>query len=293
MPELPEVETVKEKLRPLKGRVAESFYSRWPRGLKIAKNAATVSRDIKGRMILGLRRLGKALLIALGGKQGEKRTKRLLAFHLRMSGRLNFADNKQRGIGYQRTDNKHIRAGVKFKDGSELYFNDPRKFGVIWYGKPEEVMNENYFSKLGFDARGISLREFKSRLFGHRGLRPRSGMIKPLLMRQDLLAGIGNIVADETLWEAKIHPKRSIKELRTTDIKNLHRALQKVLERGIKAGGATLRDWKHPDGTQGEFKRYMKVYGRKGEPCLRCRTKIRRIVVGGRGTWICIKCQKP
>ncbi len=274
MPELPEVETVKTKLKPLIGKIASGFTSSWPRGLKIAKNAACVSRNIKGRKVSKIWRHGKALFVDFSG--------RLMVFHLRMSGRLYIAP--KRNVIDQ--ENKHVRATVKFTDGTELRFNDPRKFGVIWYGSPEEIMKESYFSTLGPDARGLRYKKFEKRLRSHRG------MVKPLLMRQNLFAGIGNIVADETLWEAGIHPKEPVERLKMADIKKLHSALKKVLERGIRAGGTTLRDWKHPDGTSGKFQDYVKVYGRKGGRCLRCGSRIQRIVVGNRGTWICPKCQK-
>jgi len=277
MPELPEVEIVKEKLKPLVNKTASYFWNNWPRGLKVAKNAEYVSRDIAERRVIKVWRQGKALLIGLSSKNGKKADiERILAFHLRMSGRL----------GFNNEDLKHIHATVGFTDGSKLYFNDPRKFGVIWYSAPEEVMKENYFSKLGPDARGIKFKYFEERLREHRG------MIKPLLLRQDFVAGIGNIVADETLWEAKIHPKKLIEGLNPANIKRLYLALQKVLERGIKSGGATLRDWKNPNGKSGNFQKYVKVYGRKGEACPRCDDRIERITAAGRGTWICPKCQK-
>jgi formamidopyrimidine-DNA glycosylase len=291
MPELPEVETVKEKLKPLKGKIASRFYSNWPQGLKITKNTGDVSRDIKDRKIVRIWRYGKVLFIGLSSKnQEDNNINRLLVFHLRMSGRLYIAHHKRRNnnnfADYKHTDNKHVRAGVIFADGTELLFNDPRKFGTVWYGAPELIIADSYFSKLGPDARRINYQNFENRLRAHRG------MIKPLLLKQSILAGVGNIVADETLWESKIHPRKPVLKLKAADVKKLHRALQKIIERGIRAGGATLKDWKRPDGTAGEFIKYMKVYGRKGKSCSRCGTKIQRIVVGGRGTWICPKCQK-
>ncbi len=284
MPELPEVETVRRKLEPLTGRTVRSFWNNWPRGLKSKRDTQSISRDISGRKILRLRRHGKVLLIELGGRRSRSGdVERLLAFHLRMSGGL-YMGLSQEKIPFKEL--KHIHTIVYFTDGRELRFHDPRKFGLVWYGTPKEVGGHRYFTEIGPDALNLNLREFKENMREH------IGMVKPLLLRQDFVAGIGNIVADETLWGAKVHPRQRVEKLGDHQINAIYRSLINVLRRGIEAGGATLRDWKHPDNEEGKFQEYMKVYGRKGKPCPTCRTKIRRIVVGGRGTWICEKCQR-
>lgn len=271
MPELPEVETTAKKLQPIVGKTIARFATDWPRGIKVSE-PSFIAKDIIGRRILSISRRGKAVIIALSGGY-------MLAFHQRMSGRLLVCSKR-------REEKKHIHAEIAFTDGTMLYFHDPRKFGVIWYGKEDEVMRDAYFARLGADALTVPLGEFKRRLL------TKKGMLKPTLLRQDVFAGIGNIVADETLWEARLHPERKITSLSESEIKKLFSALKKVLRRGIRAQGTTLRDWAHPDGARGGFQEYFRVYGRKNLPCPRCGTKIKRIVVGGRGTWICTSCQK-
>ncbi len=223
--------------------------------------------------VTDIKRIGKVLKLELSGK-----TSRILAFHKRMSGRLLITN--------ETSAPKHVHAVVSFSDGSYLWLNDPRKFGRIWYGDKQSFLTDPYLSSLGPDALGVSLSIFKERLTRHKG------MIKPVLLRQDVVAGIGNIIADETLWASKVHPRRPISKLSAAIIKNLHAQLQKVLRRGIRAQGTTLRDWQHPDGTDGSFQDYFKVYGRGAQLCARCGGMIKRIVVGSRGTWICAKCQK-
>lgn len=283
MPELPEVETTTKKLQLLVGRQIKSFSGDWPRGARIS-TLNFIARDIRGREIISISRTGKSILFRLG-RASEKGAERILAFHQRMSGRLIVKPkNNIRGTKLKEAD-KHIRVKIKFRDGDELWFHDARKFGVVWYGKPEEVMRDTYFASLGADALTVSFKEFRERLIGH------NGMIKAILLRQDIFAGIGNIVADEMLWDAKIHPKRNAANLSESEVRALFSAMKTVLKRSIKAQGTTLRDWGHPDGESGNFQNLMRVYGQKGKLCRRCGHKISRMVVGGRGTWICAYCQ--
>lgn len=314
MPELPEAEITKRKLAPMTGKTIASFWSDWPRGLRVTRSENDINRDIRGRRIRGIRRHGKVIFFDLG--------ERILAFHQRMSGRLlvvaigqgiprrttvrslqrlapaasradgsRFAQDQARRRSESFSSKRlaqprHVHTKLYFSDGTELWFHDPRKFGVVWYGKPEEVKKEPYHRTLGPDGLVITLPDFKARLREHRG------MIKPLLLRQDVVAGIGNIVADETLWEARVHPKRRVQTLKDADLNRLFRVMKNVFDRGIRAEGTTLRDWMDPLGQSGKFQKYFRVYGRGGEKCPRSRTPIKRVVVGGRGTWICPRCQR-
>lgn len=281
MPELPEAEITKKKLELLEGKVIVGFWSDWPKGLRVSKDAVLINKDIKGRKVLKIRRHGKAIFLDLGGSRP-----RLLALHQRMSGRLTIANHKSRTIN---RDNraKHTHNKLFFKDGSELWFSDPRKFGVIWYGWPGNVMSDSYFAALGPDMLSLSVEEFKNRL------RKRRGMIKPVLLSQNVVAGIGNIIADESLWRSRIHPRRMAVSLSNWEINKLHGSIKKTIVLGIKAGGTSMRDWRHPDGKKGRFQEKFKVYGRKGGLCPRCKKgRVRRILVGGRGSWICIFCQR-
>ena len=304
MPELPEVEITKRKLRPLLGKTIVDFWSDWPRALRLA-TLSRISQDITGRRIVRIWRRGKAVFLGLGEEDNSspKKVERVLGFHQRMSGRLMIKTEKPTyapptSASWRTTadrqdfeeqaekQKKHVHVRVIFKDGVELLFQDPRKFGVVWYGSPEEVLKDKYIASLGPDALTVSFPQFQKRIT------KRAGMIKPVLLRQDVVAGIGNIVADEMLWEAEVHPKIHISELGENEMHSLFRALQTILARSIKAQGTTMRDWAHPDGSKGRFQDYMRVYGKKEARCSRCKNKIERIVVGSRGTWICSFCQR-
>ena len=270
MPELPEVETTKRKLEPLLiGERILGFWTDWPRGLKISSKKFT-NVDIKGRKISKIERRGKAIIMELSGG-------RILGMHQRMSGKILVLP---RAI-----QDKHTHFRFKLSNGRDLVMHDIRKFGLVWYGAPRNVLNDKYLMSLGHDPLVISLADFK------KSFRRKSGMIKPLLLRQDILAGIGNIIADESLWKAKIHPKTRIEQLRETKIINLYKSIRFVLNKSIKLGGTTMRDWLHPDKTEGRYFAECFVYQRAGERCFRCRTLITRIVVGSRGTFFCPKCQ--
>ncbi len=283
MPELPEVETAVNKLKPLiKGRRILNF----------------------NRKILGLERKGKAILIHLSGDY-------LLAFHQRMSGRLLVVNRDYK--------DKYIRRRFKLSNGKDLAFHDVRRFGVVWYGPAKKVLEDNYFKTLGEDALGVSLRKCKEILtpnpnplplrkgegeekstyplfLRRRGRVARSevkkGKIKSFLLDQKNLAGIGNIMADEILWKAKIHPERKISALDEKEILLLWRALRSVLKKSIRLGGSTMRDWFHPDGDSGGYFEKRAVYGREGKPCFSCRSKILRKKIAGRSSYYCAKCQK-
>ena len=218
-----------------------------------------------------LERRGKAILIYLSGD-------RILAFHQRMSGKLLITP-----LGFK---DKHIRKRFRLSSGKDLVFHDVRKFGIIWYGPEERVLEDRYFVKLGSDALTVDFSRFRELLTKHRG------MIKPLLLRQDVLAGVGNIVADEVLWKAKIHPRRKLATFAKKEFKNLYQAIRYIVSKSIRLGGTTMRDWLHPDSSEGRYYQARFVYQRAGEKCRRCSAIIKRIKVASRGTFICEKCQK-
>lgn len=282
MPELPEVEVTKRKLEPL------------IKGKRIL--------NLGGRKILGVRRMGKAILMRLSGNK-------ILGFHQRMTGKLLVVP---RGFG-----DKHIKRRFKLSSGKDLVFHDVRRFGVVWYGTAEKVFNDNYFRTLGPDTLSILLKEFRKMLKPHpqppllrkeRGrkntmslsLRRRGrvargevgGAIKPFLLNQKNIAGVGNIMADEILWHAKLHPKREIRGLADDEIKILWSSLRAVLKKSIKLGGSTMRDWFHPDGDRGGYFEERCVYDRKGKKCFRCGFPIKRMKIGGRSSYFCPACQK-
>ena len=277
MPELPEVETTVNKLKPL----------------IIGKRILEYDRKI-----LGLERRGKAVLINLSGDC-------ILGFHQRMSGRLLIVP---RGL-----KDKYIRHRYKLSNGKDLAFHDVRRFGVVWYGKTKKVLEDNYFKTLGEDALRVSLKNLKkllnttppsAPLLVKEGMGPRvpslirrgGGVvgrgIKSFLLDQKNIAGVGNIMADEILWKAKIHPARKISTLNDREIKLLWSSMRVVLQKSIKLGGSTMRDWLHPDGSNGGYFEKRMVYDREGEPCGNCKRKILRKKIAGRSSDYCAKCQK-
>ena len=279
MPELTEVELTMRVLKPMiVGKSILDFSTDWPRGLKSVLKLPAIKREIRGRKIARLKRRGKVLFM-----ETSSSSKRSFALHLRMSGSLlwGFSDKLR-----LHTDRKHVHFNWRFTSGEELWFSDPRKFGVVWYGTPEEMNDERYLRTLGPDAASITPSEFRNRITKHRG------MLKPFLLRQDFIAGLGNIIVDEMLWEAKLHPRHPAEFLVYSDIERLYACMKKVIRCILAAEGNTVRNWIMPDGTEGRSALRLRVYDRKGQPCVRCSRPIGRIVVGGRGTHVCSKCQR-
>ncbi len=271
MPELPEVETVARALRaPLIGHTIVEVEVRWPRSV-VPPHPAAFSRRLTGQQISEVGRRGKWVVITLDG--GDT-----LLVHLRMTGRLVL------GSGMC-PDDRHLRVLLSLDDGRRLCFFDPRKFGrMVLTARPQEVLGSLGPEPLGAD--------FTPELFGDM-LAQRRGRIKPLLLDQRFLAGLGNIYTDEALWRANIHPLRQANSLSPTEVRRLHQAIQSVLQAAIASAGTTLPDaaYQRPDGRAGEFANQLMVYGRATEPCPRCGTTIVRTRISQRGTYLCPRCQ--
>ena len=241
-----------------------------------------IAARLRGRRITGVRRRGKFVVFDLDG--GEA-----LVVSLRMTGKLLFAVD---GV-----DERYVRADIRFTDGTALRFSDTRKFGRMAVvdaaalegnGQPRRARAPLH-SSLGQEplARGFTVVWLRSLL----RKRPRAA-IKPLLLDQRAIAGIGNIYAIEALWRAKIHPLRKAGSLRPAEVLRLHEAIRWALRKGIRLGGASRRDYVDARGQRGRMQREFQVYGRAGEPCPRCGRPIVRTVVGGRGTFHCPHCQR-
>jgi len=274
VPELPEVETVRAHLEPkLVGRRlkrVEISDSRLTRPFDPVETAA----ELTGERIAALDRRGKYLIVRF-------ESGRVLLVHLRMTGQLLHSGGTSLPV-----DDAHRRAVVKLDDGSDVIYRDVRRFGTWLLVEPGEV-------DLYLDARlgGEPLaREFTRKRLAE-ALAGRRAPIKAALLDQRRLAGVGNIYADEALWRARINPLRPAGELQGPEIAALHRGVRAALEAGIARQGATLRDYRTPDGGSGSMQHEFKVYGRAGEPCERCRAPIERIRAAGRGTWYCPSCQ--
>jgi formamidopyrimidine-DNA glycosylase len=270
MPELPEVETIRRKLRDGAAENPSLVGKRIVRAsLLWAGSLAEPDPDefqyrIIGQTITDFGRRAKFLLIQL--------SEDTLVVHLRMSGDL-LVESEDDPVA------THHRFLLHFEDGTRLAFNDTRKFGRIWLLADPAPL----FKKLGPEPLGESLtpEDFYARL------EDRRRQIKPLLLDQSFIAGIGNIYADEALHRARLHPLTLASSLTPEQAATLLESIRQVLQAGIEANGASI-DWVYRGG---EFQNHFQVYQRAGEPCYRCGTSIERIVVGQRGTHFCPQCQ--
>jgi formamidopyrimidine-DNA glycosylase len=265
MPELPEVETIARKLKPdLVGRTILSADLRWSRTLA-TPTPKKFGKQIKGQKILDIGRRAKYLVLSLSTFH--------LLIHLRMSGDLHIKDStNQPGI--------HDRLIIKLSDNQSLVFNDTRKFGRVWLiANPHEI-----FDKLGPEPLG---KDFTPQWL-HNALHKKHRQLKPLLLDQTFLAGLGNIYTDEALNIAKLHPLRASDSVTAKQAEALHEAIRQVLKEGIRRNGASI-DWVYRGG---EFQNYFRVYDREGQPCKTCGATIKRISVGQRGTHFCPRCQR-
>jgi formamidopyrimidine-DNA glycosylase len=271
MPELPEVETIRRQLAPhLQGRTivdVEILDPRWTRPW----DPAGVEAALRGSAVERLTRVGKYLVWSLSGD-------RYLLMHLRMTGALLFDPT---------SDPVHTRVRFKLDGGHRLLYIDPRRFGTghLVVGR---AAREAYL------AARTGVEPFSSEFTGQhlRALaRGRRAPVKAFMLDQRQIAGIGNIYADEALFRAGIHPLRPAGRLTAPQCARLRDAIEEALAAGIDARGASIDDFRHIDGARGSFQDRFLVHLRAGEPCVRCGRNVRKIVVGGRGTYICERCQ--
>ena len=285
MPELPEVETIARQLRRcVVGRTIRGFRSEWHR-LTEPEPADLVAARLAGRTVRGVRRRGKLVVLDLDGKEA-------LIVSLRMTGQLLFHEREA-------DPHPHRRALIAFTDGATLEYADTRKFGrmAIVDTSALDLAAHRRRRRVGEPLHRYLGVEPLSRAFTERRLREilaRRGRsaVKPLLLDQTEIAGIGNIYDIEALWRARIHPRRSAGSLSREEVELLHEAIRWVLRKGIRLGGATRRDYRDARGRKGRMQREFNVYDRAGEPCSRCGAEIVRTVVGGRGTFHCPRCQR-
>ncbi|MFU2180682.1 DNA-formamidopyrimidine glycosylase [Streptococcus pluranimalium] len=275
MPELPEVETVRRGLeKHVVGKSIQDIRFAFP---KIAVTGVDSFRPlIDGQMtVQAMRRRGKYLIFDFGDL--------LLVSHLRMEGKYLMFENQE-----SVPDNKHFHVFFTFTDQSVLIYQDVRKFGTMEMLLPSQ--EDAYFAskKLGPEP---TKEAFKLAPF-ERTLLSSTKKIKPYLLEQSLVAGLGNIYVDEVLWAAKVHPLRISSSLKKAEIKRLHDETIRILQLGIEKGGSTIRTYRNALGEDGTMQQFLRVYGLTGQPCQRCGTAIVKIQVGGRGSHYCPKCQK-
>lgn len=289
MPELPEVETVRIGLASLlPGRQVANITFDWPKGFPNAP--ADVDAFLRQARVAGVRRRAKVLLIDLD-------TNYTLVIHLKMTGQLVFRGTGQQfGAGHPNDSlvgelpDKSTRVTLAFTDGSNLFFNDQRKFGWMRLLPTPEVEQLDFFRKVGPEplAADFSAQDFIDRL----QRRKKSG-IKAVLLDQTVVAGVGNIYADESLWGARIHPLTHVQDVPLAKLKALYQALRDVLQLSIQKGGSTDRNYVDAQGRRGSYLTFANVFRRQGQPCPRCGTSIIKTRVAGRGTHLCPQCQQP
>jgi formamidopyrimidine-DNA glycosylase len=287
MPELPEVETVRSGLsRLIPGKVVKDVWHDWPKGFPNAP--ADVARFLVGAKIGHVRRRAKVLIIDLSSGYS-------LVVHLKMTGQLVFVGKKRFGAGHPNDSlinslpDKSTRVVIDFDDDSKLFFNDQRKFGWMRLLPTLEVPEIDFLKKVGPEPLED---DFTADVFIKRLKTRSNSAIKAVLLDQTVLAGVGNIYADESLWAAKIHPLTPVKHISRTKLLGLHSDLRDILNLAIKKGGSTDRNYVNAEGKKGSYIDFAQVFRREGQPCPRCGTEIIKIRAAGRGTHLCPKCQK-
>ncbi len=274
MPELPEVETVVRDLRPLiSGATIVDATTFWARTLR-AISPEDFADGVAGRRIEAVGRRAKQIVVDLSGGA-------FLTIHLKMTGQVFVVP--QGG-----PEDPYVRLVLALEDGREIRFRDIRKFGKIGlYGADAARPDADPFAKIGPEplADAFTVGAFRRRI------RARKGRLKPLLLDQSFVAGVGNIYADEALWAARLHPLRTAPTLRPADERRLWLEIRRILAEAVIRRGSSIDDYTAPDG-DGEMQDHLAVYQRTGEPCLRCNRPVRRIVVGSRATHFCSWCQR-
>ncbi len=280
MPELPEVETIARGLH--KRLAGDTIDSVWlgekPQPLK--SSAAEIVSVLEHSRIAQVRRVGKHIVfdLELKSRKGRKSPppRGQWIVHLGMTGQMLIGTPDSEML-------KHTHAVLKLSSGRELRFVDPRRFGRLAVVRIEDGAG---FAAPGDEPLGSAVDKFVE-LFHHRNT-----PIKSALLNQKLLSGVGNIYADESLFRAKVRPRRKASSLTHAELHKLHAGLLDVLAEAIRLGGSSVSDYVDAEGREGFFQLQHRVYGREGEPCLVCKTPIKRVIIAGRSSHYCPKCQK-
>jgi formamidopyrimidine-DNA glycosylase len=273
MPELPEVETVRKTLNQLvAGKTIDSVEVRLPRIIQKPDDIQMFEALLQGQTIHSVERRGKFLRFILDDY--------VLVSHLRMEGRYGVYSTGE-------PLELHTHVLFHFKDGTDLRYKDVRQFGTMHLFPKGEDLVQPPLHKLGLEPLDES---FMFDAFYER-IAKRTTKIKPLLLNQEYIVGIGNIYVDESLFLAGIHPEREANTLSRKEMKLLHKAIVQTLSDSVEAGGSSIKSYVNGQGEIGLFQHQLKIYGRKSEPCYKCGNAIIKTVVGGRGTHICLKCQ--
>jgi formamidopyrimidine-DNA glycosylase len=289
MPELPEVETVRLGLQEfLPGQAILSINTDWANSLPIADEL--IENYLIGAKVESVKRRGKLIIMPLTSKYS-------LLIHLKMTGQLVYRPNRGKGFGgghpsdslIDKLPNKSTRVTIKLSDGI-LFFNDQRKFGWVKLEKSQGLYRNNAFlSKLGPEPLEDS---YTFELFNTAIQRHPNTSIKAAILDQTVLAGVGNIYADESLFAARIHPLTKAGLVSTIKLKRLYKSIREVMSLSISLGGSSDRNYVDAKGNKGSYLKFAKVFRKEGSPCPECGGVIKKIRAAGRGTHICPRCQK-
>ncbi len=287
MPELPEVETIRRGLdKYVVGHKILDIEVKAPRIFTGER------KNVIGARITGVRRLGKGLILNLSNDYS-------LAIHIKMTGQLIYRGKETEDIEISKTKvgsipNNFTHVIFELDHGAKLYYNDQRRFGWIKVVRTKDVMDLPFFKTVGPEppiSKGSHEKELTLEMF-REIISGKNTKIKPLIMDQSRIGGIGNIYANDALFKANIDPGRSAKSLTDDEMKNLYEAVIDVMKLSLEKGGASELSYVNVLGNEGSYQRYSLVYGKKGRECPNCKTKIEFIKLGGRGTFYCPNCQK-
>ena len=297
MPELPEVQTIVNDLKKkIVGRKIKNLWTDWPKYFKHLSEK-DFKKYVIGKKIIGVERRAKNILFYLSNNY-------LMLVHQKLSGHLLYGkwqmvkskeqgaksvwQSAIRGPLLEDRNNQYIRLVFFLDNGQMLALSDLRRFAKVLCGKREDVFNLPDLKKLGpepMEAK-FTFNKFKE-LFKNK-----RGRIKQVLMDPNFISGIGNIYSDEILWLAKIHPLARAEELSGAELKSIYQAMRKILKKALKLRGSSIDDYRDALGRRGRYDLVLSAYQREGELCKRCRTKIKRLKIGGRSAHYCPKCQK-
>lgn len=287
MPELPEVETIRIGLaKLLPGQVIKDTQHDWQKSFPNAP--ADVARFLVGAEVKAVRRRAKVLIIDLS-------TDYSLVIHLKMTGQMVFVGKERFGAGHPNESlianlpDRSTRVTLDFTDGSKLFFNDQRKFGWMRLLPTNQIPEIDFMKTVGPEPLES---DFTADVFIQRLQRRKNSAIKAALLDQTVLAGVGNIYADESLYMAKIHPETPVSKISKIKLVTLHKSIVDVLRLSIEKGGSTDRNYVNAEGKKGSYIDFAQVFRREGQPCPRCGTEIIKIRSAGRGTHLCPRCQK-
>lgn len=290
MPELPEVETTVRGLRKkVLGRTFIDVWSDWKKIVKRPKNFELFKKDLKNKKIKKVWRRAKNVIFELSGGYS-------LLVHQKMTGHLmvgswKLVQSKWVPINkgpFEEKINTFIHVLFTLDNGQIIALSDVRKFAKIELWETEGLLKSKEFISIGPEPleKSFTFERFKE-LFKNK-----KGRVKQIIMKPEIIAGIGNIYASEALWWAKIHPEKNVSNLNNRELKALYSAIKKVLTMGINFGGDSFSDYRNVDGQKGSFEGKKKVYQRNRENCTRCKAEIVRKVIGARSAFFCPKCQK-